>query len=71
MGPAESELSIRRKILIKLCTVSCGRPSELGWLMWSTMEWNPHFKVAVAQLPQSKVSKVKRVNPGSFLRTLI
>lgn len=51
--------AVIRKLALTLCQRATGRASEVGWVTYDGLEWDPHFQTLFAELPQMKTSKCK------------
>jgi GGDEF domain-containing protein len=54
------EAAGRKAAILNLYLVA-GRSGELGWLNWDSLEWDPYFRVVCGDMPQTKVSKTKKI----------
>ncbi|KAJ1448010.1 hypothetical protein M885DRAFT_623834, partial [Pelagophyceae sp. CCMP2097] len=54
------EAAGRKAAILNLYLVA-GRSGELGWLNLDSLEWGPYFRVACRDIPQTKVSKTKKI----------
>jgi hypothetical protein len=57
-GSAEAAM---RKFAITCGHQAAGRPTELSFVAFDSMQWDPFFTCAIAELPMSKVSRMKHV----------
>ena len=58
MGTAEAA---KRKLTILTAWSDSGRSAETSFLVVENLKWDPHFSSVVAEIPQTKTSKVKLV----------
>jgi len=51
--------AVARKMVILAAHLSAGRSGECRWVTLDSLHWDVHFQCLVAEIPQSKVAKVK------------
>ena len=57
-GSSESAM---RKLALTCCHQSAGRSSEVAWITWRGIDWDPHFKCCFVEVPCSKPGRFKIV----------